>query len=189
MLGGLAVAAAVQVATIVSLFDVSVLLDYVRFMRAVAPVEYLIEPKPFELHSMRALTRFAPASLGTVLWLAASAVVVERSWRVWRRTDDEGVRMGVLVLATVLVSPHLFAYDATVLALTFLWLGVWLERDPSRRAVAARYWPLVCGLYAAFLLPFARIFFVQVSVLLMLWLLFLMTATVTTPPPATAEAA
>ena len=79
MLGGLAVAAAVQVAAIVSLFDVSVLLDYVRFMRAVTPVEYLIEPKPFELHSMRALTRFAPAWIGTVLWLAASAVVVERA--------------------------------------------------------------------------------------------------------------
>jgi hypothetical protein len=100
--------------------------------------------------------------------------VIERTWRVWRRAEDPGVRMGVLVLATVLVSPHLFAYDATVLALTFLWIGAWVERDPSRRDLAGRFWPLVCGLYAAFLLPFARIMLAQVSVLLMLWLLFVL---------------
>ena len=171
MLGGLAVAAAVQLAAIAAVFDVSTLLDYVRFMRAVAPVEYLIEPKPFELHSIRALTRLAPGWIGTALWLAASAFVIERAWRVWRRSGDAGVRMGVLVLATVLVSPHLFLYDATVLVLPLLWMGAWMQRHAPGES-PARYWPLVCGLYAAFLLPFARVIFVQVSVLLMIWLLF-----------------
>ena len=155
-------------------------------MRAIAPVEYLIEPKPFELHSIRALTRFAPDPIGTVLWLVASAVVIERCWQVWRRGKDAGLRMGVLVLASVLVSPHLFTYDATVLALTIVWLGAWVERDPAGQAVAAQFWPLVCGLYAAFLLPFARVLFVQVSVLLMVWLLFVITrAVMQRPSPAT----
>ena len=96
--------------------------------------------------------------------------------------------MGVLVLATVLVSPHLFLYDATVLALTILLVGAWVERDPVGRTVAAQYWPLVCGLFAAFLLPFARIFFVQVSVLLMIWLLVILARSVSpNPAPLSAQ--
>ena len=174
MLGGLAVAAALQLAAVAMAFGLPVVADYARFMQALAPVEFLIEPKPFELHSIRVLTRFAPDWLATILWLGASVVVVERAWRFWRRVDDVGARVGVLVLATVLVSPHVFVYDATVLALTFLLVGAWVERDPVGRSLAAHYWPLVCGLFAAFLLPFARIFFVQVSVLLMIWLLVIL---------------
>ena len=71
-------------------FGLPVVLDYARFMQAMAPVEFLIEPKPFELHSIRALTRFAPDWLGTILWLGASVVVVERAWRFWRRVDRRG---------------------------------------------------------------------------------------------------
>jgi hypothetical protein len=188
MLAGIAASAAIQLTLVATLLDVTTVLDYVRFMLRVAEVEYLIEPKPWELHSLRALTRLLPGWPGTALWLAASAVVIERAWRVWRHAEDPGIRMGVLVLATVLVSPHLFAYDATVLALTFLWVGAWVERHPTSVALAARYWPLVCGLYAAFLLPFARVVYVQVSVLLMLWLFFMVaketSAATAAPPPA-----
>ena len=188
MLGGLAVAAGVQLAAVAAAFGLPVVLDYVRFMRVIAPVEYLIEPKPFELHSIRALTRLVPDGLGTILWLGASVVVVHRAWHFWRRVGDAGARVGVLVLATVLVSPHLFLYDATVLALTILLVGAWVERDPVGRTVAAQYWPLVCGLFAAFLLPFARIFFVQVSVLLMIWLLVILARSVSpNPAPLSAQ--
>jgi hypothetical protein len=181
MLAGIAVCAAIQFALVAALLDVSAVSDYVRFMLRVGQVEYLIEPKPWDLHSIRALTRFIPGGFGTALWLAASAVVIERTYRVWRHAADPSVQMGTLVLATVLVSPHLFAYDATVLALTLLWLGAWVQRDARGGALATRYWPLVCGLFAAFLIPFARVMFVQVSVLLMAWLLFLVARQVTEP--------
>ena len=122
-----------------------------------------------------------PEWIGTPIWLAASAVVIERTWRIWQRAADDGLRIGVLVLATVLVSPHLFTYDATVLALTFLLVGAWVERDPIGRTISSQYWGLVCGLYAAFVVPFARLFFVQVSVLLMAWMLYVLARVVLTP--------
>ena len=171
MLAGIAASAALQVAVVAGTLDVSALMDYARFMQQVTAVEHLIEPKPFELHSIRALTRLVPNWLGTTLWVAASAVVLQRALIVWRGADNAAVRMAALVLATVLVSPHLFLYDATVLALPFLWIGAWVERDAGARArLADRFGTLVAGLYAAFVLPIARVMFVQVSVLLMAWM-------------------
>jgi hypothetical protein len=181
MLAGIVVCSAGQLAMIATLLHASMVTEYVQLMREVSKVEYLIEPKPWELHSIRALTRLVPEWIGMPIWLAASAVVIERTWRIWQRATDDGVRIGVLVLATVLVSPHLFTYDATVLTLTFLLVGAWVERDPIGRTISSQYWGLVCGLYAAFVLPFARIFFVQVSVLLMAGMLFLIARTVLAP--------
>ena len=42
--------------------------------------------------------------------------------------------MGLLVTASVLVSPHLFLYDAAVLILPGLWLAAWCQRDESAAA-------------------------------------------------------
>lgn len=179
MLGGLAAAAALQLAVILSVFDVSVLTDYVDFMRRLSAVEFLIEPKPFELHSIRAVTRLVPGWAGTALWIAASIAVLKRTARVWRSGAPVAVRLAVVVLATVLVSPHLFVYDATVLVLSLLWIGAWVERDPAiGRLLAARFWPVVFWLYAALLIPVARIIVLQPSVFLMLWLHFTLASVV-----------
>ena len=171
MLAGIAASAALQIAVVVGTLDVSALMDYVRFMQRVMTVEHLIEPKPFELHSIRALTRLVPGWFGTTLWLAASAVVLQRTLVVWRRADNAAVRMAALVLASVLISPHLFLYDATVLALPFLWIAAWVGRGAGvRMRLADRFRTLVAGLYAALLLPIALVIYVQVSVLLMVWM-------------------
>jgi len=77
------------------------------------------------------------------------------------------------VLASVLISPHLFLYDATVLALPLLWIAAWVERGAGAHTrLANRFGTLVAGLYAAFALPFALLMFVQVSVLFMAWMHF-----------------
>jgi hypothetical protein len=158
---------------------VSSLVDYVAFMREVTAVEYLIEPDPFELHSIRSLARLAPDWVATPLWLVGSAVVLERTVRVWRSGADVLVRLGVLLLATVLVSPHLFAYDAAVLSLALLWIGAWVQRTRVMIPQAAdRFWRGVPLLYATFLFPIAHIIKVQVSVLVMIWLVFTLTSAV-----------
>lgn len=178
ILAGLTMSAALQLAIVVSVFDTAVLLNYVQLMREVAAVEYLIEPKPFELHSIRAVTRLVSNWLGTLLWIAASVFVLQRTLVVWRSVAPVAVRMGMLVVASVLVSPHLFLYDATVLVLPLLWIGAWVQHDPVARArLTDRFWPMVFGLYAAFLLPFARLILVQVSVLLLLWLFVILANT------------
>ena len=138
MLAGLAVAAAAHVGIVAATTGVSSLVDYVAFMREVTAVEYLIEPDPFELHSIRSLARLAPDWLATPLWLLGSAVVLERTVRVWRSGADVLVRLGVLLLATVLVSPHLFVYDAAVLSLALLWIGGVGAADPRDDAAGRR---------------------------------------------------
>ena len=170
MLAGLAVAAAVHTGVVAATTGLTSLADYLQFMRQVMAAEHLIEPDPFELHSIRSLVRLAPDALETALWLAASAVVLERTVRVWRSAAPTNVRMAVLVIATVLVSPHLFLYDAAILALPLLWLGGWAQTAAGAR-IADRYWRLVPLLFAAFLFPIAQLIMIQPSVLLLFWLL------------------
>jgi hypothetical protein len=50
------------------------------------------------------------------LWLIASVILVVFCVRIWNRTAAWHVRLGVLMLASVLVNPHLIVYDAAVLA-------------------------------------------------------------------------
>jgi Glycosyltransferase family 87 len=172
MMAGILTSALLQFAAVFAAFDGDAVGQYVRFMLRVLTVEHLIEPKPFEMHSMRALTRLVPEPLDTVLWLIASAVVLERTVRVWTSGAPVAVRMGMLVLASVLVSPHLFMYDATVLALSILWIGQWIQTDQrARRALANWFWSVNFWLGFAFLLPVARLVYVQPSVLLMAWML------------------
>jgi glycosyl transferase family 87 len=176
ILAGLALASAALIAVVAATTGLSSLIDYANFMREVTAVEHLIEPDPFELHSIRSLTRLAPEWLATPLWLGASAIVLERTLRVWRSTVPIAVKMSVLVLATVLVSPHLFAYDAAILALPLLWLAAWVQHGEGAAAlVAARYWRAVPLIFATFLIPFAHVVKVQLSVLVMFWLLIVVT--------------
>ena len=87
---------------------------------------------------------------------------------VWRTRAELNTRLGMLVLGTVLINPHLFVYDASVLVLALLWLGALVEGErPSWRAA---YWHVVYFLFVFFLVPTARLLYVQFSVLLMAWL-------------------
>jgi hypothetical protein len=86
------------------------------------------------------------------------------------------VRLGVVILASVLVSPHLIVYDATVLVLSLMWFGPYVqERCP--RSETARFWTCVYWLFVTLLAPTAAAIAIQVSVLAMIWLLVLITRT------------
>ncbi len=86
---------------------------------------------------------FAVALLGML------AVVI-----VWRKPQPLYLRASVLVLASLLVSPHMFDYDLTWLALPIAWMGVhglergWL-RGERELLVAAWFSPLVCEVVAS----------------------------------------
>jgi hypothetical protein len=80
----------------------------------------------------------------------------------------------------VLVNPHAIIYDAVVLALPLIWFAAYVQEE-SRRAFAGRYWKTVCWLFAAFLVPTSEAIGLQLSVLLMIWLLVLMARAALTP--------
>jgi hypothetical protein len=119
-------------------------------------------------HAFRmALEQMLPAGAATVAWLAEAPLVSWMAVSVWRRTDNMALRMSALLLATLLVSPHVLTYDAILLAPAALWLSA--AAAPSHRASA------VAGLgilSVAFLVPWARIGGLPITIPLMLWLLF-----------------
>lgn len=168
ILSGLLAAAALQTACVWFVMGPNVLWDYFRTMQQLPRFAALLEPKPYQLHSIRAITRLVPGWWESAAWVLLSLAVVWRCLRAWKAEVPVAARMGVLVLASVLVSPHLTVYDATVLVLPILWLGTWIQRELPRQA--AGFWPFVFWLYVTLLIPTAVLVRVQVSVLVLGWL-------------------
>jgi alpha-1,2-mannosyltransferase len=132
----------------------------------------LLEAKPFMSHSLRALTRLTPNWVGVPLWATLSAVVLWCTVQVWRSRVPVRVRLGVVVLASVLVNPHVIIYDLTVLALPLLWFGAYMQ-EPARREHGEPYWMLAYWLFVTTFMPTAAVIGLQASVFVMLGLLVL----------------
>jgi hypothetical protein len=146
----------------------------------------LFESKPEFSHSLRVLTRLMPNAIGVPMWIGLVAIVLWYTARVWRSDALIRVRLGTVILAAVLVNPHLIIYDATVLVLPLIWFGAYVQEEP-RHAIAPTYWKTVCWLFAALFVPTSAFIGVQVSVLLMAWMLVLIkraALTSTTSEPA-----
>jgi uncharacterized membrane protein len=92
--------------------------------------------------------------------------------RAWKSQAPVRVRLGVVVLASALVNPHMIIYDLTVLALPILWFGAYLQ-EPARREQAGRYWTTVYWLFVLTFMPTAAAIGVQASVFVMIGLLVL----------------
>jgi hypothetical protein len=164
---GAAAAAAVQLGVAAWCVGPDVLRAYAQ---SIAGVGYRIgwfEPKPYHMHSLRAffemLVPWPALSLG--LYLVAAALVLWWTLRAWKRPGPLALRFSLVLLATVLVDPHLHAYDMVVLMPAFFLLGGWaIERWGGRTVstIAA----LTCALYLLPLVgPLAMLIRVQLSVI------------------------
>jgi alpha-1,2-mannosyltransferase len=121
-----AVAAVGQVAVTYLLLGASVMSAYGRMLRAVPGITDLLEPQPGD--SLRGLFKvlvpFEPASL--LLYGAAAFATLLIAARVWRSHAAIEVRLSAIVLAMILISPHVNAYDLILLAPVFMLLANWL---------------------------------------------------------------
>lgn len=133
----------------------------------------LLESKPFMSHSLRAVTRILPDWIGIPLWVALGAVALWYTVRVWKSDAPVRVRLGVVILASVLVNPHVIIYDVMLLALPLLWFGAYML-EPARAAYASAFGRMVYWLFAALFVPTAAIIGLQLSVPLMMGLLLFM---------------
>ena len=131
-----------------------------------------LEPKPFMSHSLRALTRLTPSWIGLPLWVALAAIVLAYTVRAWKSPVPIRVRLGVVVLASTLVNPHVIIYDLTVLALPLIWFGAYMQ-EPQRRENAGPYWTAVYWLFVLTFMPTAAVIGLQASVFVMVGLLVL----------------
>lgn len=174
MLGGAAASVLLQVAAVWMVIGAEALTGFASIVPVwLADPDYL-EAQPFQSHSIRALMRGLPAWFATPAWGIASAFILWRTAQVWGGAAPLPVRYGLVLLAAVLVNPHLIVYDAAILALPLLWFADWVE---SRQVAGeqTRYFAMTYGLFAAFLIPTAALVHVQASVLLsvlMFWFIW-----------------
>ena len=129
------------------------------------------------MHSLRSfwtlLFRWPLAA--TALYLLSSIAIIALAATIWKSAAPLALRFSTLLLAAVLVNPHLFIYDLLALAPIFLLLADWsIENAPHPETPILRVL-----LYLAFLLPLfgpvARWTHIQLSVLIfvtLLWTLY-----------------
>jgi hypothetical protein len=140
----------------------------------------MLEPRPYQTHCLRTFwSMLIPSSTASnALYLISAAVVMVWTVQVWKRSEAWAPRFSLLLLATVLVSPHLTVYDLVILAPAILLLSDWLIPQPQSLRVGL----MGTILYLVYVLPlvgpFARWTHVQLSVVAMGVLAYLITKTI-----------
>jgi hypothetical protein len=176
VLFGALVVAVAQFAVGAAYFGWPILVQYVGALGTGMSAIDQLESQPWQMHSLRAL--FANSlpwpSVAAALQIATSVAAIAFAARVWTSSAPLGVRYAVFLLATVLVSPHVYTYELVVLVPAYLQAA---SIAVERRSDSRRLW---IALYAAVYLPglslFAAASYVQWSVLAMVWLMLLLGA-------------
>jgi hypothetical protein len=155
-------------------YGTPVMQDYLRALMNVREVLPMLEPRPYQMHSLRAfwslLIPWTPPAFA--LYALTAATILALAVRCWRSTASLGLRYSALMLATVLVAPHLTVYDLLILAPAFLLMADWAVVGGKRPAPLMSVLLYLC--YPLFLLgPLARITHLQLSVIAMTGLLSL----------------
>jgi hypothetical protein len=133
----------------------------------------LLEPRLYQTHSLHSfwslLLPWSPR-IAFALYAFSAIGILILTVRCWQQQAFLKIRYSALLLATVLVSPHLTVYDLVILAPAFLVLGEW---NLARRDSVP---PVSLLLYACYLLflagPLARTTHLQLSVVAMTLLLW-----------------
>jgi len=113
------------------------LLAYFHMLREGPRLASLLEPTPFQMHSLRPFWEllFPQFSIALVFYLITSVGVLALTVRLWRASVPLELRYSGLVLATILVDPHVGVYELVLLAPAFILTASESERsaDPRRR--------------------------------------------------------
>jgi alpha-1,2-mannosyltransferase len=161
MIAGAVVSLALQASAVVLVFGSGVLNDYLAALRSLPAQLALLEPKPYQLHSLRVLTDLVAVPFNHVLWGAGVIAVLALTYRAWTTGAPVVQRMAVLVIASVIVSPHLTVYDGAVLA------PAMAAGMPLMALATGTVAPLAYGLVVSYLFPTALVIRIQMSVLLL----------------------
>ncbi|MGA7559804.1 MAG: glycosyltransferase family 87 protein [Terriglobales bacterium] len=173
--GGI-LSATAQLAVPALYYGVDSVRAWVRIMSTV--VYRVVEFRPYQTHSLRIFwTILIPGhTLPFALYVVSALVILGLTAAVWahRPTLPLALRYSSLLVASVLVAPHLIVYDLLILAPVFLLLWDWAVAHSSSFIAqppgSARYMEVV--LYLGYLSPLAggpiaRWTHLQISVVLM----------------------
>jgi hypothetical protein len=166
---GAALSASAQMLAAWAYYGWGPLRDWIRTVFGVLDSLSVLEPKLYQTHSLRTFWNLLliPPHISLALYGISASVVLIATAMVWRSPLPLPVRYSVLLLATVLVSPHLIVYDFVILAPAFLLLADWLiarPRDGSSRLLGTI---LYFAYLSPLLGPLSQWVHVQLSVVLM----------------------
>ncbi|HTD78506.1 MAG TPA: hypothetical protein VK898_12780, partial [Chloroflexota bacterium] len=126
-----------------------VMTAYGQALRSLPRIADMLEPRPGD--SLRSLFKLiAPSpTFASILYGASALATVVVVSTIWRSRASVEIRHAALVLALVLISPHVGPYDLVLLAPVYFLLANWLARaaDASHRVA------LVGLLSASFIAP------------------------------------
>ena len=166
---GAAFSAVAQLAVGVFYYGMQPLREWLRALANVRAVLPWLEPRPYQTYSLRTfwsmLVPWPHFALG--LYGLSAIIVLGLTIAVWRHPVPLALRYSTLVLATVLVAPHLTVYDLVILAPAFLLLADWMAGQSESQSPS---WlgTILYLIYALPLLgPLSRWTHVQLAVIAM----------------------
>lgn len=151
ILAGAFISAAAQIAIGWEHYGTGVMKAYLAALWSVPSHFAFVEPKVYMVHTLRAFwALLVPIGwLAIILYALSAAAVLVIAILVWRGSRFLELRYSSLLVATVLVAPHLTVYDLAILAPMFLLIAEWSLEEPERQGATM----LPALLYACFVLP------------------------------------
>jgi alpha-1,2-mannosyltransferase len=152
-LAGLAISAGAQSAFTFIYFGPAVMRPYIATLlhSAGQPGSAELVLSPIQMHSLRTLWSLLVPWSGAVwaLYILSSLPVVALAAAIWKSSSPRALRFSALILAAVLVNPHLYIYDLLALAPALLLVAEWVLCNAPHPSTGA----LRLLLYLAFILP------------------------------------
>ncbi len=128
LIAGAILSAAAQFIVAWLYFGLDPLRQWFRMLQNLPSALALLEPRPYQTHSLRAFwSMLVPSpTVWLVLYIVSAAFVLALLILCWRSQLSLAIRYSALLVVTVLVAPHLTVYDLVILAPAFLLLGDWV---------------------------------------------------------------
>jgi hypothetical protein len=134
-----------------------------------------LEPKPYQMHSLRSFwAMLVPwGNVSFALYVAAALAVLWMTVRYWKTAAPLSLRFSAMLIATVLVAPHLTVYDLVILAPAFLLISDWSAANWQDSAMHAVGLLLYLSYVLALIWPLSRWTHFQISIPALFALLWL----------------
>jgi Glycosyltransferase family 87 len=165
---GVAAGAVGQCALTACVTGVAVLGDFARAAARVLARPEAFEPKPWQLHSLKgAIALVVDRPLyASILWGLCVALTLLLASRAIRATRDRRIAFSAVIVAGLLIDPHLYGYDLVILTVPLALIAdvYRTERGGAAPLAYALFWAPLVG-------PFAALTHVQLtSPLALAWL-------------------
>jgi hypothetical protein len=171
---GMILAAAAQLISAWLFYGPGPLRDWMHTLFNLPHLLPLLEPRLYQTHSLRTFwTMLIPwPSISLTLYLTTALLISIFTVACWRSPMSLSLRYSALLLATVLLAPHLTVYDLVILAPAFLLISNWIAAHPADAATGDFKLLLCLAFFLPLLGTLARWTHLQLSVPVMVALLY-----------------